>query len=178
MFTFVSGNLGLDFAGTVQARVREYRDLLQSPADLADWVVAAGLLDSPPRCAPALLAEGVELREAIYRLARSASDGEPGMRTDRAIVNAAAARPLPRVALTDDGAVDRTGDLRAALAAVARSAVELLGTPERLLVKECGRPECTRLYLDTSRGRSRRWCDMGICGNRAKSQAFRSRQQP
>ncbi|RJO76891.1 CGNR zinc finger domain-containing protein [Nocardia panacis] len=32
-----------------------------------------------------------------------------------------------------------------------------------------------RRYLDTSRGNARRWCDMTICGNRAKSAAFRAR---
>lgn len=176
MFTFVSGNLGLDFAGTLTTRVLAPVELLRTPADLSAWTVAAGVLDQPPRCALAQFADGVELREAIYRLSKSAADGEPGTRADRATVNAAADGGLPRIELTDLGAVTRTGDLRAALTAVARSAVELLGSDEHHLVKECGRSECSRLYLDTSRGRSRRWCDMTVCGNRAKSAAFRSRQ--
>ncbi|WP_245560246.1 CGNR zinc finger domain-containing protein [Nocardia asiatica] len=29
--------------------------------------------------------------------------------------------------------------------------------------------------MDTSRGGSRRWCDVTLCGNRAKSAAFRAR---
>jgi predicted RNA-binding Zn ribbon-like protein len=176
MFTFISGNRGLDFAGTVLTRVRDHEDLLRTPADLSHWVVAAGLLDSPPHCTSAQLADGIVLREAIYRLAKSAAEGETGAEADRATVNAAAEGALPHIALTGRDGVSRTGDLRAALTAVARAAVELLGTPERDLVKECGRPDCTRLYVDTSRGQSRRWCEMGRCGNRAKSAAFRSRQ--
>ncbi len=41
-------------------------------------------------------------------------------------------------------------------------------------LRECGR--CTWLFLDTGRGRGRRWCKMSTCGNREKSQYFRQRQ--
>ena len=34
-------------------------------------------------------------------------------------------------------------------------------------VKIC--PNCHWLYFDESRNRSRRWCDMNVCGNRAKA---------
>lgn len=48
------------------------------------------------------------------------------------------------------------------------SAMRLL-EPARLgRVKIC--PNCHWLYLDESRNRSRRWCDMTVCGNRAKAQ--------
>jgi predicted RNA-binding Zn ribbon-like protein len=33
------------------------------------------------------------------------------------------------------------------------------------------------MFLDTSRNRSRHWCDMKDCGNRAKVSRFRQRQQ-
>ncbi|MGX1763248.1 ABATE domain-containing protein, partial [Streptomyces lydicus] len=45
MFTFVSGNLALDFAGTVKARSTTFDDDLRTPAVLADWFRAAELLD-------------------------------------------------------------------------------------------------------------------------------------
>lgn len=42
-------------------------------------------------------------------------------------------------------------------------------------LRECGR--CTWLFLDTGRGHGRKWCDMRKCGNRAKSESFRSKHR-
>ncbi|MFD0360520.1 CGNR zinc finger domain-containing protein [Nocardia sp. GCM10030253] len=176
MFAFVSGNLALDFAGTVKARATTFDDYLGTPADLAEWFVAADLLDGEPLCDTAIFDRAVRLREAGYRLALAAARGEPFAEADRGTVNELAVGELPRLALQSDATLIRTGTPDAALAAVARAAVEMLGGPDRGLIKECGRPECTRLYLDSSRGKSRRWCDMTLCGNRAKSAAFRARQ--
>lgn len=44
-------------------------------------------------------------------------------------------------------------------------------------VKACEGPTCTLLYLDRTRGRARRWCDMALCGNRAKQAAHRNRKR-
>ncbi|WP_067808432.1 CGNR zinc finger domain-containing protein [Nocardia beijingensis] len=173
MFTFVSGNLALDFAGTVKARSTTFEDVLTSPAALADWIVAARLLDNPPPSDADTLARAVRLREAAYRMAVACTRDSAFDDADRRTVNEFAGSAPPSVSLRPDGTVLRAGDADAALAAIARSAIELLGS--RALVKECGRAACTRLYVDTSRGGSRRWCDMTLCGNRAKSAAFRAR---
>ncbi|MGK8511219.1 CGNR zinc finger domain-containing protein [Nocardia asiatica] len=173
MFTFVSGNLALDFAGTVKARSTTFDDVLTTPAALADWIVAAQLLDEPPVCDADTLTRAVRLREACYRLALATAQAKTGIATDRRTINEFAHGAPPSVRLRADGTIARSGDADAALAVVARSAIELLGGPA--LVKECGRAACTRLYVDTSRGGSRRWCDMTLCGNRAKSAAFRAR---
>ena len=42
-------------------------------------------------------------------------------------------------------------------------------------IKVCRNPECRRVFLDTSRNRSRAWCDMATCGNQAKARSFRRR---
>jgi len=42
-------------------------------------------------------------------------------------------------------------------------------------VRRCADPRCTRVFLDTSRNGTRRWCDMGTCGNRAKAARHRAR---
>jgi predicted RNA-binding Zn ribbon-like protein len=44
-------------------------------------------------------------------------------------------------------------------------------------VKACHALDCGRAFLDGSRNLSRRWCDMGDCGNRAKGAAFRARER-
>lgn len=42
-------------------------------------------------------------------------------------------------------------------------------------IRACAAPGCDRVFLDTSRGRNRTWCDMATCGNRAKVRAHRTR---
>ncbi|MBH0778594.1 CGNR zinc finger domain-containing protein [Nocardia sp. NEAU-351] len=175
MFHFVSGNLALDFAGTVRYRSTDFQDDMTTADDLANWLVAAELLDTAPPCDPATFEHAVLLREAVYRMALAAANGAPNATEDRDLVNAAARGELPELTLRADDTASRSGTARAALTAVARAAIELLGGPDRRRVKTCGRPACTRLYVDTSRGGSRRWCDMARCGNRAKSANFRAR---
>ncbi|WP_256862954.1 CGNR zinc finger domain-containing protein [Microbispora sp. GKU 823] len=44
-------------------------------------------------------------------------------------------------------------------------------------VRECARPECTRLFVDRSRGGTRHWCGMEECGNRVKAANYRYRKK-
>ncbi len=46
---------------------------------------------------------------------------------------------------------------------------------DRSRIRRCEGERCVLLYYDTSRNRSRRWCDMAACGNRAKSAAHYAR---
>lgn len=131
MFTFVSGNLALDFAGTVQERNAGFIDLLTAPAALDEWLIAAGLLDSAAQCDAAALARAVELREAVYRLALATSVGEPWRDADRVLVNRIADGPKPSIALRADTGVTRRGDCDHALARIATEAIELRRTRSR-----------------------------------------------
>ncbi|EPH39919.1 hypothetical protein STRAU_7028 [Streptomyces aurantiacus JA 4570] len=64
----------------------------------------------------------------------------------------------------------------ALLAAVARDAVELLTDPvARSLLRQCEGDSCPIVYLDTSRGRRRRWCSSEVCGNRERVARHRRR---
>lgn len=177
-FTFVSGNLALDYAGTRQYRRSDRIELLAGPDALGRWAVAAGLVDTPVAVNADAFAEAVELREAIYRLAWASRDDTPRPAQDVDRVNRAASRPPVSLVLGRDGRVRRDGDLDAVLAELARSAIELFGGPLASTVSECGGEDCTRLYVDGSRGRTRRWCDMRGCGNRAKAAGFRARHAP
>jgi predicted RNA-binding Zn ribbon-like protein len=84
------------------------------------------------------------------------------------------------VALTPTG-----GDLQfvlvaatpaAALAPLAHAAAELLAD-SRSPVRKCANPECVRHFVDDSRTGRRRWCEMAVCGNRAKATAFLERKR-
>jgi predicted RNA-binding Zn ribbon-like protein len=44
-------------------------------------------------------------------------------------------------------------------------------------IKACEGAQCTLLFADHTRARARRWCSMGICGNRAKVAAHRKRKR-
>lgn len=57
------------------------------------------------------------------------------------------------------------------LAAVAESTAD--GSFERL--KACRSDTCQWAFVDNARNHSRQWCDMAVCGNRAKARRFRSR---
>jgi predicted RNA-binding Zn ribbon-like protein len=210
-FTFVSGNLALDFAGTLRYRETGPEELLSSPARLGEWSVAAGLVDSPPQIDEAALARALAVREAVYRLARGAV-AEAGRRPgdvdlvnagrrpgnvdlvnagrragdvdlvnagrragDMDLVNAAAAAPPVTAALTPGG-LRRSGTADEIIATIARSAVALLGGPDAGRIRECEDAPCSRLFVDTSRAGSRRWCEMSGCGNRAKAAGFRARR--
>jgi predicted RNA-binding Zn ribbon-like protein len=63
------------------------------------------------------------------------------------------------------------------LSAVAEAAARLFSGPDRKLVGRCGNPECGLFFLDRTRNHRRRWCSMGICGNRRKVAAWRARQR-
>lgn len=58
---------------------------------------------------------------------------------------------------------------------VARSAAKLLTAEEVERLKLCDAHDCGWLFIDASRNRSRRWCDMADCGNRAKARRYRER---
>jgi predicted RNA-binding Zn ribbon-like protein len=174
-FTFVSGNLALDFAGTVFHRRTETEDLLRTPQLLGEWSVAAGLVDSPPEVSAAEFGRALALREAVYRLALAPAAGGQRSRGDIDLVNAAAAAAPVTAVLTESG-LERAGTAGAVVATIARAAIALLGGPDAPRIRECEDPPCTRLFVDTSRAGSRRWCEMSGCGNRAKVAGFRARR--
>jgi predicted RNA-binding Zn ribbon-like protein len=62
------------------------------------------------------------------------------------------------------------------LAAIARSAAEILADEANARLRSCANPGCGLFFCDTSRTRRRRWCSMATCGNRHKVAAFARRQ--
>ena len=173
MHVFVSGRVSLDLAGTLKWRRDEREELLPDGRSVAEWIVAAGLLTHPPEVDDAGLREIRRLRELVYAATRT----EPERHVDAAELQALADPPPVRSVLAAAGVLERRGDLTAVLSTIARDAVELIGSPDLDRVRECGRPECTRLFVDDARGKPRRWCGMAECGNRMKAAEYRRRQR-
>jgi predicted RNA-binding Zn ribbon-like protein len=71
--------------------------------------------------------------------------------------------------------VAREGGLDWLLAAIARSAAELISEGASARLRTCSNPDCGLFFYDTSRTRRRRWCSMSRCGNRYKVAAFSRR---
>ena len=57
------------------------------------------------------------------------------------------------------------------------SASQLLTASQLIQLKTCANETCGWLFVDVSRKHNRRWCEMGVCGNRAKVRRFYQRRK-
>ena len=184
--SLVGGRLILDFTNSVGSRgVVNERDRLKGYPELLWWGVRAEVLTEEERRALVAHAvirsaeaedafrRAVDFREASWRVLRAVEDGADPDAADLDTVNREVARAMShaRLVRTAEGFAwgwDDALEADRVLWPVARSAAELLTSPELERVGRCAAESCGWLYLDTSKNRSRRWCDMRDCGNRAK----------
>jgi predicted RNA-binding Zn ribbon-like protein len=181
---FDAGRLCLDLLATSHPRER-----LDALAPLCAWITGSGLV--PPgtpltHADPSWPAAFRELRASVALLVRAwlTRDTLPPYDHTPALVRvndvARAAPPAPRAVRQEDGSLVRELDgppqCAALLAAVARDAVELLTDPAaRAGLRQCEGDNCPIVYVDTSRGRRRRWCSSEVCGNRERVARHRRR---
>jgi predicted RNA-binding Zn ribbon-like protein len=173
---FVCGNPALDFAATLRARRSVRFDMFASPDRLDAWYLESGVVDSVSPSREADVEQAVAVREAIYALVTARRLGEAYDDEALAVLNDAARKAPATPQLTAAGRRTEATPEQA-LSSVARLAVELLSGPDVPLLKECGNPECTRTYIDRSRGMRRQWCGMESCGNKIKAAAYRARKK-
>ena len=179
---FDAGRICLDLLSTTHPEER-----LDSVDVLRAWITGSGLVPADTALAHADASWLVGFRELRGRLERLVRGWPgPGARPyDLALarVNDLAARaapPAPRAVRGEDGVLvrrlDGPPDCAALLAAVARDAVDLLTDPvARAALRQCEGDNCPIVYLDTSRGRRRRWCSSEVCGNRERVARHRRR---
>lgn len=180
---FDAGRLCLDLVATGAGRA-DAPDPLDRPEQLAHWLTASGAVPQGTRLTAVdhhWLLLFRQLRTAVDRLltAQLGGRGAEGA-LERVNALAAGAPPGVRAVRTGSGALVRglstEPDCRALLATVARDAVELLTDPVALGgLRRCEGDNCRRIYLDTSRGRRRRWCSSEVCGNRERVARHRRR---
>ena len=178
MFAFVSGRPSVDFLGTLKWRRDDcHEQLVDAPAWRA-WVKASGLAVDlvGPVDAPTL-ARVLAVRESLHRALTAIREGRRVPRVDLARLNAAAADDGLQLKLDARGNARRSGTVDQILTALVRDAIDLLGGTDAARLRECTNPRCTRLFIDTSRAGTRRWCGMTECGNTAKVAAFRARRR-
>ena len=190
------GPLALDFANTIGGtHVRPTHDHLRSYSDITRFAVLAGGLqpsvakrlaqraDQDPRRAVAVYQLGIALRESIWAVFSALASGESPRDSDLALIGDAAAAGAARSRLVYDkdgvgwSLPSDSDELERPLWDIARSAADLLTSEDHDRIKECASTTCEWVFLDRSRNRSRRWCDMSDCGNRAKARRFHAKKQ-
>ena len=175
-YKLVGGAPSLDFANLVSYRgSARAHDWLDPPGNLARWQDATGLRVRASVPTSVL----VDLREALATvfLAVAAGGDPPGPAFDA--VAAAAAGARARQHLVWDAAAGRAAwRLPAARLddLLALDAADLL-SDERTRSRLGACAGCGWVYLDTTRNRSRRWCDPADCGNRARQRRHYARRR-
>ena len=185
--TLVGGELALDFANTSSGRgSHEWQDHLQAPGDVADWAAHARVMPpedaawlkaaatADPGLGERLLRSAQELREDIYSLGAELAErrAAPEAAIDR--IRVLHAHCLEQARLTPFGAhfawswrAERS-PVEAVLGPISLSALTTLLQADLTRIKQCPGEKCGWLFLDATKNKSRRWCEMEVCGNRAK----------
>lgn len=148
------------------------------PDAAADWLRGEGRRH--PGAASRALARACELRETLHALFASLDQG----RAPSAAVLATLADHLG-AACTRARLVPFEGTLQWAPgpassldhvgAEMARAAGRLVTSAELTRVRACAAQDCRWWFVDETKNRSRRWCDMKVCGNREKLRRFRAK---
>lgn len=201
---FLADSHALDFLNTLTAPMDEEVEWLGDGRQLLAWLEAAGLVDpavlqevrasATPEELDKVAAQARSLREWFREFVtrhrgkplswRVLAELEPLnlllARDER--FSQIAARPKARA---EDGhlplalvAQRRWRTAEALLLPVADAIAQLLTSADFTDVKRCEWPSCVLHFLDTTRGRRRRWCCMAVCGNRAKQASYRNRKAP
>lgn len=178
-FRFHGGRPSVNFTATVGMRWRDGGfDRLTDPGALGRWFTAAGITSDDVRCTPTDLRHARRLREAVYRLMLVQLGRGRAEPDDVATVNTWAVKPPPAAELCESPSGLRAqlsgATTHGLLAQIARDAVEVIGGADRHRLRECASPQCSVLFVDTSRAGARRWCSMGTCGSRDKMARYRS----
>ncbi len=154
---------------------------MEALVNTLDLASGADRLDTPEgRAAFGLteeeLAETRELREAL-RVTCLAHAGHPPHREVTPLGELLARAPLLVTVDAADGSAGLTpADPAPLRSRVAAAVAEALAAGTWLRLKACELPECHWAYYDRSPAGRGRWCDMQVCGARAKMRAYRARK--
>jgi predicted RNA-binding Zn ribbon-like protein len=198
----VGGRLCLDFVNSIGARQERpdgqmvIRDeTLNDYLDLVTWArhakatteaeakALAKEASLQPSEAGRVLRLALRLREALYRIFKATLSGRAPDEGDLAILNEELlmAKGAQQIVSTENGFEwrwSRPGtSLEKILWLVSESASELLIRGDLSRLRRCGGDDCGWIFEDTTRNRSRHWCDMRDCGNRDHVRRFRQRQR-
>jgi predicted RNA-binding Zn ribbon-like protein len=192
----VGGALALDLTNTSSGRgTPGHQEHLRDFDTVMQWVAHARILTprdcayirtaaaARPRLARDCFARVLEIRELIWTIATALAEQRPVPEKLRAALTAAHAESLRSAEIKmREGAYIWTWDPRrdmqaAILGPITLSALTLFMEKDLSRTKRCAGLECGWLFFDTTKNKRRRWCEMSVCGNRAKVRAARARSK-
>ena len=163
------------FLNTVAPELEQ--EMLHSPQRLRIVLAELDLVSPDAPVSEDDLRRALELREALRALALANNAISAAPDAEHVVEQAAAGSlgirfvdGVPRVAGTERGVAGALATLAGIVAEAAAA-----GTWARL--KACPAEACGWVFYDRSRNRSGRWCDSTVCGNRAKTRAYRRRRR-
>jgi len=188
LFAGTGERLCLAFINTLTDRATSLPvEHLTSYADILAWSQQAGIIDRQEFDRLQALGEELseqivhrltearEAREVLFRMFRALAGEQAPRQEDMEQFNSLLATTMRHACIVPRDGIFlwewQTGPDRLGLPlwSVVRDAAALLTSPEAGRVRLCASQDCAWLFLDTSKNRSRRWCDMSGCGNRAKA---------
>lgn len=159
------------------AELEEGRDDLREPAGLIRWLAEHGLASARSRATHRDADDARAVREALRELLRANN----GVEVDRDSASATLDEAARRAGLAvrfDSGSirlVPTRGGVGGAVALVLAAVAETMADGSWRKLKACRADDCRWAFVDHARNRSRQWCSMSVCGNRAKARTFRAR---
>lgn len=184
----IGGRLCLDFINTVDCRNSDHsREYLSAYSNLISWSQHANILIENealdllqeaalhPADARIVLERAITTREALHRIFCAIANHRLPAATDISVLNAEMSIAMAQMRLKPASAPNpwtytfEEKKLDQMLWPIIHSAAELLTSDKVDRICECQGENCGWLFIDMSRNRSRRWCDMKDCGNRAKA---------
>jgi predicted RNA-binding Zn ribbon-like protein len=201
-FEFIAGDLSLDFINTLDINTLASHvgpasedDSLKSYRDLVDWAVQAGALSpsqrtfrlrlakEKPQAAEATFKQAVQFRSSLHRLVVALMERHSPAPDDLRRFNALLSDAQAHFQLhgTPEGyRLQLLNDPRqpcSMLWPIASAASQLLTSGDAHFIRQCDAESCRWFFVDRSKNHSRRWCDMKVCGNRAKARQFYRQQK-
>jgi predicted RNA-binding Zn ribbon-like protein len=153
---------------------------LLAPDDLRAWLAEHELLPSGTSVDDDDLARALTVREALRALLL-ANNGAELDREAVATLNRAADESHLRVSFAPGGdtaeLVPDEADVPGALSRILAVVYTAMADESWHRLKACRLDDCQWAFYDQSKNRSRTWCSMKVCGNRAKARAYRERQR-
>jgi predicted RNA-binding Zn ribbon-like protein len=151
---------------------------VDGPDALRDLLLRIGLLDPDDEVGEGDVDRARDVREALRELLLANNGGSAGPAALETLERAGRAGRLE--VRFHDGAAELVAGAPGidgalgGLVAITYTAIAA-GTWPRL--KACRREICKWVFYDRSRNGSSTWCAMSVCGNRTKTQAYRSRRR-
>ncbi|MEV7437181.1 CGNR zinc finger domain-containing protein [Streptomyces griseoviridis] len=173
--------LATSFTATLTERCGEPVERIPVPRRLVEWLAINGLMvDS---CTDSQLDRAREVRESIHAAATAVADQAPLPPSAVRVINDCSTNGVASVVLTPEGRQEwRLGSasVEDALSVIAADAISVISGERDGKMALCASPTCRAAFFDTSRGATRRWCEMNTCGNREKKARFlaNKRQSP